>query len=96
MTTEAKPEAEKKEAEKKEKPKGTSVADLAKEFDMEPRAIRLYLRSEGFKARGEGGEGGTYDFAPNGPELKKVRAGLKSKKDKAAQAEKDKAAEEAK
>lgn len=77
-----KPKAAKPKAEPKAKVTDSkiTVKDLATEFGMTPRVVRLALRSAGNRARTAGTTGpGAYTWAPGDPTLVKVRALLKAR-----------------
>lgn len=80
----AKKETKGATADKGDKVKGgaiVTVADLAEEFDMDPKTIRAKIRSLGFTApeveKTEGfGPRAKYEWSEDSEELKKIKAAL--------------------
>ena len=69
------------------KKEGVTPKQLAAEYDLEPRMVRLIIRGIGIKARGEGGQGGSYSFPLESSQLASVRTALKARVEKKAEKE---------
>lgn len=67
---------------KKSKSDVVNIAQLAEEYGLRPQKLRALIREAGFKAppTGEKGFGpkAKYEWAPDSPELKKVRKAIEA------------------